>query len=201
MLLLYLILACNVIPNFINIDYILSVISTTIFYVLTIPIIYTVTVVVVPAGVPSAPIQIPYIGTVFQSNMFENREPYLFNWKLPGKAASYYNVVTSPDLWYLQAVWIRINTLNNIVVTKVSDNDNDEFEKSQNAKNNDKIESLLMICKDIATSEENGQYSDTTMKGQSPVSYFTLSHWVYTDLLALFGTSRTISYENIVGKH
>ena len=91
--------ACNVIPGFINIDWILSVVCTVIFYILLVPIMYTVTLVLVP-GIPLAPLDLPYVGTIFQENKFAAREHYLPNWKGLGRASNYYNLVSSPDVWY-----------------------------------------------------------------------------------------------------
>jgi hypothetical protein len=166
--------------------------------VLIFPIVYTVTVVVVP-GVPTASIDIPYIGTLFQVNRFIDREPHLVDWKLLGKAASYYNAVASPDLWYFKAVSSNINSLNQ-VVTKVHDND-EKFMKVNQDDDYSKKTSLKILCAETVSSEEKEHYRGTTKKDQSP-NFFSLSYWVYNDLMIFLGYDvQTISFENAVGNH
>jgi len=152
-----------------------------------------VTVVVVP-GVPSSPIQLPYVGTIFQENKFEVREHHLFDWKFLHKASSYYNVVTSPDLWYFKAVSTSIHSLN-VVTANVYDKDGKVVDDKGSST------SLVVLCAETISSEENEYYRDTTKKDQSP-SYFSLSYWVYTDLCTNLGYDvANISLANILGTH
>ena len=161
------------------------------------PIIYTVTVVVVK-GVPSTPLTIPYFGTIFQENKFEDKEPRLFDWKLLGKAVSYYNAVTSPDVWYFKTVSSYIHNLNKIVV-EVHDKD-DELMTTNKGFDNKSIAPSLVFAETV-TSHEKEFYRDNTERNQSP-SYFSLSTWVYTDLMISLGYDvANISLANVVGKH
>lgn len=164
---------CNVIPGFINIDYILSIASTFIFYIILIPVIYTVIIVLVP-GVPQNAIDIPYIGTIFNDNniMFTNREHQIFKWNALSKATSYYSALSSPDVWWFSVIANDVNDLSAHATTILNPKDNHNEDKddddTRDAAENDydnenkcssEIDNSSIDKKNTSMSVDNGKSS------------------------------------------